>query len=237
MMLKAEILAERMNIAKQLLPNTRMIFFTNGSLMTELAASMLLDSALDEICFSFDGGTKEDYEAIRRGLSFERVFLNIKRFQEENVKRGKRVRTHAFIIPQQLNKNSIDKFMAMFKSIGIDDVGGSGVQNIGGRIDSKAMKVNELQYNKGSIKAPCWRIFQDIDVMADGKVPVCCQDVQGDFILADANEENILDIWRGKAFNDLRMMHFQGRQSEVPFCQTCDFMTGFVAPDWWPRND
>uniref|UniRef100_A0A6M3L1Q5 Putative radical SAM superfamily protein n=1 Tax=viral metagenome TaxID=1070528 RepID=A0A6M3L1Q5_9ZZZZ len=237
MMMKTAELVSRMNHAKEKLPGTRMLFFTNASLLDEEATLRLLDSALNEICFSFDGGTKEDYEAIRRGLSFDKVFANIEHFQKENIKRGKKIRTHAFIVPQQRNATSIDRFHALFNSLAIDDVGGSGVQNIGGRIDAESLKVKNLQYNKGSIKAPCWRVFQDIDVMADGKVPVCCQDVHGDFILADAKKQNILDIWRGNALNDVRVMHLLGKQSELPFCKGCDFMIGFVAPEWWPRND
>jgi hypothetical protein len=36
---------------------------------------------------------------------------------------------------------------------------------------------------------------ENISIYSDGKVPICCADLNGDFILADANKEPILDIW------------------------------------------
>uniref|UniRef100_A0A6M3KWL4 Putative radical SAM superfamily protein n=1 Tax=viral metagenome TaxID=1070528 RepID=A0A6M3KWL4_9ZZZZ len=235
MLLPIDELAWRITYAKKILPS-RVIFFTNASLLTQDCTRKLLDSGLDEICFSVDGGTKETFEAIRRGLNFEQVVGNIRAFQELNVVQGRKIKTHAFIVPQKLNQSSLDEFHQLFWKIGIDDVGGSGVQNIGGLIDSNSMKLVG-QYTKGSLKAPCWRLFQDIDVMADGHVPICCQCVTGSLIVGNANIQNIYTIWRSPILNEIRVKHIQGKQAEVPFCDKCDFMSGFVAPDWWPKNE
>ena len=244
MLLPIDKLVSRIKMAREALPNTGLIFFTNGSLMTHEATDKILSSDLDEICFSFDGGTKEDYEKIRRGLNFEKVRENIHYFQSMNLylngkthPKKKRVKTHAFIVPQRDNRGSIDQFMRMFQQMKIDDVGGSGVQNIGGLIDSKEFRTDLQQVDMSLINSPCWRIFKDLDVMADGNIPVCCQCVQGIPVLGNAMERNLLEFWNGPEMNDIRIKFIQGKKNEIPFCKDCDYMPGHGATewDWWPR--
>jgi len=51
--------------------------FSNGSLLTAERARVLIDAGLDEIKISFDGATREEFEAIRRPLKFDRVVANV----------------------------------------------------------------------------------------------------------------------------------------------------------------
>ena len=127
--------------------------------------------------------------------------------------------------------------MRMFQQMKIDDVGGSGVQNIGGLIDSKEFRTDLQQVDMSLINSPCWRIFKDLDVMADGNIPVCCQCVQGIPVLGNAMERNLLEFWNGPEMNDIRIKFIQGKKNELPFCKDCDYMPGHGATewDWWPR--
>ena len=223
-------LAHRIEYAKTYLPGSKMIIFTNASLLTEEASRFLIGSPLDEIAFSVDGGTKEDYEKVRKGLHWETTLKNIAYFVNQNMINHK-IKTHCFIVPLKENRGSIDKFHQLFKSMGVDNVGGSGVINIGGLVDADSLRT-DLQYMGGNINSPCWRIFVDIDVMADGNVPVCCQDVRGRLIMGNARTENLLDVWKG-SFNELRKKFLLGKRSEIPVCQDCDFMRSFCPPEFW----
>jgi MoaA/NifB/PqqE/SkfB family radical SAM enzyme len=50
---------------------------TNGLLLNREMAKKLITAGLNWICVSIDGATKEEYERIRRGSSFEKVCENL----------------------------------------------------------------------------------------------------------------------------------------------------------------
>ena len=52
--------------------------FSNGSLLTEDKARMLIESGLDELKFSIDSHRPEVYEQIRKGLKFQNVLENVR---------------------------------------------------------------------------------------------------------------------------------------------------------------
>ncbi len=56
----------------------RLTFFTNGTLMDEKNIAAILDARVTEVCVSVDGATRETYEAIRRGASFDQVLGNVR---------------------------------------------------------------------------------------------------------------------------------------------------------------
>ena len=57
---------------------------TNATTLTEKRAERLIDAGLDQIIYSFDGGTKKTYEKMRparfKKNKFEDVYKNIKNF-------------------------------------------------------------------------------------------------------------------------------------------------------------
>lgn len=52
---------------------------TNGTFLTDRLLHEILDSGLDWLNFSIDGATKDTYERMRPGATFEEVLANIKR--------------------------------------------------------------------------------------------------------------------------------------------------------------
>ncbi len=55
---------------------------SNGTILNETIRERILDAKLNEIYFSFDGATKETYESLRVGASFEKVLENIRKLCE-----------------------------------------------------------------------------------------------------------------------------------------------------------
>lgn len=51
---------------------------TNGTLLREKRARALIDAGIDDLAVSFDGASKEVFEDIRRGASYDRVVDNLK---------------------------------------------------------------------------------------------------------------------------------------------------------------
>ena len=243
LLLDIDELIWRVNYTMDRLPNVEEnSFFTNASLLTEEKSRKLCESKLNRLCFSFDGGTKEDYENVRIGLRFEEVFENIKTFCRINKEEfNNKLKTQCIFLPQKLNEKSVDAYYELMRPLGITDVGGTGISNIGGKIDTDSMR-SFLQFIGGIREAPCWRTFTDINVMADGRVCACCQDVLGSIILGDIKTQTMKEVWTGEIWNKWRVEFMQykggGRLSpEFDICNKCDFMMCMEPPYWWPKNE
>ncbi len=216
---------------KRMTPKT--CFFTNGSLLDGAKVDKILSSQLDIIVISIDGGNKEDYENIRKGLTWETVVENVRMLVNLRNYIKSKLWIQTAIIPQMANRGSLDEYFKIFKALGVDDVGGSGVQNIGGLIDSENMIIKGNQYEGGDVNAPCWRVFLDLSICADGKAVVCCQDVRAMEVVGDLNTQTIPEIWQGERMMEIRDSFVHGRKHDVPFCKNCDYMRGMIAPDFW----
>lgn len=233
LMMDINELCFRINHSKLLNPNIDHAMFTNASLLTKDKADKILQSRLDIIVFSVDGGNKKDYEYARPGLIWENVVDNIRYFVKQRNAIKSKMKTQSGIVPTIYNKSSMDDYYKIFKGIGIDDVGGSGVINIGGYIDSDNMMIKETQYMKGDINAPCTRLFLDLSIMADGQAAICTQDTRGDHVVGNLKTQSIKEIWQGDYLNYIRMKFIEGKKCDIKHCAKCDYMRSNPVPEWW----
>lgn len=93
-------------------------FNSNGTILNDEISDHLIQSGLDLINFSVDGGTKEVYEKIRRGASFEDFYQKVKRFMEL---KGNRPlpETNAWFVLNQYNENDLIPTAYFVKKMGI----------------------------------------------------------------------------------------------------------------------
>ena len=238
LLIGAEKLASYVRYAKEKLPNTTVGFFTNGSLMDKKASKVILDSGVDFVTFSFDGGTKVAYENIRKGLNFEEVVNNIYGFGEMKLVKGlKKPLTQVLFIPQTRNYMSFSAFVSLFKGYpGIDMVGGGGLNNYAGQI-SMENRLIPMQYKGGDRLAPCWRLWTFLIIGSSGKPLLCCNDVDIPVGLGDIRTQTMKQIWNDPfGFGYYRKLALEGRIPELELCKDCDWMTTFERPEWWYKD-
>ena len=175
---------------------------TNATHLTEECAVKLIEAGLDLLIYSFDGGTKKTYEAMRPGRfrnnSFEAVYQNIKRFSEIRKEMGAFFPfTKIQMIMTKQTYPEIKEFFGLFSQC-VDDVSVSQYQERGGSLETLSTKHKHL-YEKaladGSIGAgtpfrvdaddtfyvsrsrvPCEQPFQRLTVTYEGRVGMCCID-------------------------------------------------------------
>ena len=76
--------------------------------------------------------------------------------------------------------------------------------------------------NKFRPQSPCILPFTQMIVRPDGTVAKCCNDPLNKMTLGDLNRQTLREIWRGRAYQELRKeMFFNGRQN-IPGCEFCD---------------
>jgi MoaA/NifB/PqqE/SkfB family radical SAM enzyme len=70
-------------------------------------------------------------------------------------------------------------------------------------------------------RAPCESPFASVVVFCDGKVGLCCFDVNGDLIIGDVNETSLLDATNSDIAHKYRLAHLQGLKDVIPLCRSC----------------
>ena len=178
------------------------IINTNATNLDEKKANELIDSGLDQLIYSFDGGTKETYEKMRPGRfkknKFEDVYDNIKNFSKIKKKRNSKFPiTKIQMIMTKDTRNEIDNFHRIFNDI-IDDVTVTQYNERGGSINDLGEEIKDkiLRYlNKNNLplatpymvdidnnifvslkRKPCEQIYQRLMVTYSGRVGMCCHD-------------------------------------------------------------
>jgi MoaA/NifB/PqqE/SkfB family radical SAM enzyme len=175
---------------------------TNATNLNEKMANRLIDSGLDFLIYSFDGGTKETYEKMRPGRfgknSFDKVYQNIINFSKIKASRGKKFpyTKIQMILTEDTHKEK-DQFFDLFKNY-VNDVSVSQYTERGGKLtdlDEESQSIYYhllLQHNLpkgtpymkdafGNIKLsggrkPCEQPFQRLLVTYEGRVAMCCYD-------------------------------------------------------------
>jgi radical SAM protein with 4Fe4S-binding SPASM domain len=96
---------------------------TNGMLLDETIARRLVETRVTRLAVSIDGATKDVYEAIRIGASFERVTGNVRRFME--IRREMGATAPLLRINHVLSEANIDQFdafLALASSLGAEAI-------------------------------------------------------------------------------------------------------------------
>ena len=114
------------------------IINTNATELDEEASKKIINSGLDIMIYSFDGGTKSSYEKMRPGRfkenTFNKVIENIRKFSEvKNKLNAKFPRTKIQMVLTKDTRNEQNKFFELFKDI-VDDVSVKQYSERGGKL-------------------------------------------------------------------------------------------------------
>lgn len=91
-------------------------FATNATFLTEELSTSLITSGLNTIIFSLDGLNKETHESIRRGVNYDEVVNNIKRFIHLRGELGE-TKIIMRMIRQESNADEWDEYYAYWTDL------------------------------------------------------------------------------------------------------------------------
>ena len=175
---------------------------TNATNLNEKKIKELIKSGLDQIIYSFDGGTKKTYEKMRPGRfknnKFEEVHNNIKLFSKIRNEMGAKFPTTKIqMVMTKDTRDEVQDFFQLFRGI-VDDVTVTQYNERGGNIEDLSEKkkyelINYLKKNNlpnntpyivdvdGEVsiskkRLPCEQLFQRLMVTFDGSIGMCCHD-------------------------------------------------------------
>ena len=180
------------------------IINTNATKLNTETSKKIINSGLDILIYSFDGGSKKTYEEMRPGRfkknDFDEIYQNILKFSKiKKEMKSKFPRTKIQMILTDQTRKDKKKFFELFKDI-VDDVSVKQYTERGGNLtdlnekfeidlrnkkeklisqygkDAVLMKdsKNDIYISKGRL--PCEQPFQRLLTTYDGKVGMCCYD-------------------------------------------------------------
>lgn len=196
-------------------------FNTNGLLLEQDLADELVRLFRGTVSVSIDG-FRESHERIRRGSSYERVVANTVYFIEAR-QRQEVAHPRIFVNLTRVDQSpeEIDLFVSHWLPLA------DGVQVYEQlTYDNRLVTQNEhlLRVLRTGKRRLCMYPWTSLAVLCDGSVTLCCHDVRGlgANITARVHGANLVDVWRGAEFTNVRKSHLNGRLGEIPACRHCE---------------
>ena len=200
--------------------------FTNGTLLNEKNAKILLNSPLTRLFVSIDGATKETYDKVRvpvgKGLykknRLELLEKNILRFIElRNEKKVGLPLVRTSFVALKQNKEEIDMFIKKWQPI-VDHVDIQ--KNVVPFFELDEMKeLEETTKNDNNKKYQCHEPWGQVTIYSDGTVAPCCTTFGRNLPIGNMHNQTLEEIWNGEKMSKIR----QGFKENKPHlvCKTC----------------
>jgi radical SAM protein with 4Fe4S-binding SPASM domain len=196
----------------------RVYFTTNATLLNEDITREIINSGIDSVTFSLDGGKAETYEKIRRGASYIKVVSNIERFARIRTELGKeKPKMVINTILMEDTENEITLIFKKWSSI-VDKINVIPVGRYGNVADFSSIDRTSLKLER----RVCHQPFDRILVFWDGTVTVCCADINGELCVGNIVNESLGHIWRNRRITEIRKMLIEKEYRKIPICEQCD---------------
>lgn len=196
---------------------------TNATLLDPRRATALLDAGPDIVLFSLDGATAQTHEAIRVGSDFERTMGRVSALLHEKARRGlSRPYTVVQMVTMPTNEHEADAFRARWQGHpGLDVVRFKKYKDLLG--DPRAASGRDPH-------ASCLLPWRQASVGHDGRLGLCCRDLDFQHTVGDVVAEPFDASWNGARMKAMRRRLSEGGRDGHPLCARCDiFESGPAA--------
>lgn len=210
----------------------RILINTNGNRLTEERAELFIRHGVYLVNVTIDGATAETAESIRKNLKFDRIEENVKRLIAKRDRAGKKypkVRVGMVMMPQTIPERQpfLDRWQNVADFVGfggfssrlasVDPAPAAPVVQLG--IAGSTPSHKEKEWPRPTA---CVLPFRDLNIWADGKAVLCCEDWNEEHVVGDLNTETIREIWQGPRLSEVRRKHMARLGHEVDLCAKCN---------------
>jgi len=185
---------------------------TNAALLTAKRGITLGLAGLDEMRVSFDGASLEENDAIRVNSHFAIHAAQVKAVSLSKVARPKNI----VIYNARRGSNEPAQYLKDYFKDCLVTFRGEQMREWA-RVDKGAPVKSNVTF--------CSNLFETFTILSDGSVPMCCEDLQGDDIVGNVNNNTPLEIWQSM---EPRRLAFASKYYPN-LCQSCWVVTGAFA--------
>lgn len=210
---------------------------TNGYAFYEKASvERLAQSGLSKLIVSMDGASDTVNSRYRQGVNFERVIKGLNYFKEltDGVPVNKGMPELAIqMIAFKHNMSDIEAIQLLAKRLGATFEIKTANLNMVPEVEFEAYLPDQEQYrryewddkakmwdHKGHFANSCSFVETGLTINWDGSVNPCCYDYQSEYVLGNAHEQSISEIWSGASLEELRNSIRKNRAG-LPICAVC----------------
>ncbi len=200
----------RLEHIRQRLPNTKLRLYTNGYGMAPKKIEQMLDLGIDHLFVSINTLDPEKYRTIM-GIPLQRTLDNLAYLTEPS-RRSRIAKKITFRMTRlgDTTDQEQDEFLKYCKDRGVRSFI-VGLFNYKGDVNS-------------SLPVPrygCEHVNR-LDLLASGRVTLCCMDQDGAHGWGDVREMSVLELYRHPVAQRYREFHSSGRRREIDPCGTCN---------------
>jgi MoaA/NifB/PqqE/SkfB family radical SAM enzyme len=202
---------------------------TNGSLVTPARARACFDAGLDSLKFSMNNADAAQFRQVAQVKSqlFHDAVDNLKAARRVRDEGGYACRLYASSIrydgvQQQRMQALVDDILPY-----VDEHYWLPLYSMGSLATERERELGyrPIAGNQGRIGAlreplPCWSLFTEGHITADGKLSACCFDAGDRWVMADLTQVSFMDGWRSASFRDLRAAHLL-KDVHGTICEGC----------------
>ena len=187
---------------------------TNGTLLDEEMAEMLLDSGIHFISIDCDGFSKEVYEKIRVNGNRDVTYANIERILKRKKERGlKTPIIEIKAMEMEENAHEIDQIIQYWRE--------RGAWTTTRRLISWAGQCEDIVPEVVDLRIACGNAVGILPITWDGKAALCVMDVNADYPCGNLNTSSIKEVWQ-KRNEEFVKKHMEHRFDELPaICRSC----------------
>jgi len=203
---------------------------TNGD---PVKPEKLVECGIDEVSFQIGGMTQETHQIYRVNSKLNKVIDNLRETVRLKKEKNSNIHIECGFIVMSHNEHEIEEFFHVMNEIGVDEANivNPCVRNIeqGKQFlpaDKKRWVYDVDTFNIGILKLKkskdngCPWIYYSMVVLVNGDVVPCCRDPQGKHVMGNIIEQDLNQIWNGKAFQSFRKT-IKNNQSDIDICRLC----------------
>lgn len=194
-------------------PAAMLDLYTNGSFLTADKVTGLIEGGISTIYVSLNAVRPSQRQEIMRLDDFDKTVEQCD--AAINLAKGTRTK---IVIKAVYNKDLFehgDSDMFVDRWGGRWDEGGHAYLHLEGNWAGEMWKMRTKPIT------PCARALNEIMVLWDGRVSLCCFDGEGKIIFGDLNKQTIREIFAGERASEYRKAHVEGRRQDLDLCRDC----------------
>ena len=217
-------IVEKIELAKQIVPNSIIGIWTNGAALDESLIDRLLGSPLDGLGVSLHAHRAESYKRITGRDDFERIRGNVLRLANERLARERTDLTLMLRFVgaghflgddehQELREFWADCDVRLDVLVGHNSRAGLVTSRVG------VMRPRHWLAGCGDEGGP-----RQAHILFNGQVVICCMDYQRSIVLGDRSKESLEAIWTGDRRRQILRRLYGLRRAEPGFlCSACEW--------------
>lgn len=186
---------------------------TNCTMLKGDIAKRLIEEGPDHLTLAIDSVQKDSYEKVRVGASFDSVMDNVKIFLQTNEKKKGRPFVVLQCIYMTETKAQVHDFISQFSQYKYD-----------------AIRIRQLTYSGNQREdadyknrsASCYWLWTEPMLLSNGDITVCCQDVNGELVIGNCKDIDLIQLWQSQKIRQIREVHSEGKRGSIKICRDCN---------------